>query len=51
MGPLKDYIPILAKANDRGGGGGGGVDWVTFLPMVLFAVRQITNRDTGFSPH
>ena len=23
MGPLKDYIPILAKANDGGGGGGG----------------------------
>ena len=37
--------PILAKANERG------IDWVTFLPMALFAVRQVTNQDIGFSPH
>ena len=36
--------PILVKANERG------IDWVTFLPIALFAVRQVTNRDIGFSP-
>ncbi len=35
MGPLKDYIPILAKANDRGGGGGGGVGGVWFFGVFL----------------
>ena len=37
--------PMLAKADDRG------VDWVTFLPMALAAVRKVPNRDTGFSPY
>ena len=37
--------PMLAKAVDNG------VDWATFLPMALFAIRQVANRDTGFSPH
>ncbi len=37
--------PMLAKAVENG------VDWVTFLPMALFAVRQVACRDTGFSPH
>ena len=36
---------MLAKADDRG------VDWVTFLPMALAAVRKVPNRDTGFSPY
>ncbi len=37
--------PMLAKAVDNG------IDWVDFLPMALFAIRQVTNRDLGFSPH
>ncbi len=37
--------PMLAKATAHG------IDWVTFLPMALFAIRQVPNRDTGFSPH
>ncbi len=37
--------PMLAKAVKNG------VDWVKFLPMALFAVRQVACRDTGFSPH
>ncbi len=37
--------PMLTKAVANG------VDWVTFLPMALFAIRQVVNRDTGFSPH
>ncbi len=28
-----------------------GIDWVSFVPMALFAIRQVPNRDTGFSPH
>ncbi len=28
-----------------------GVDWVTFLPLALFALQQVPNRETGFSPH
>ncbi len=24
---------------------------VDFLPMALFAIRQVPNRDLGFSPH
>ncbi len=42
QGTLK---PMLAKAVYSG------VDWATFLPMALFAMRQVVNRDTGFSPH
>ncbi len=37
--------PMLAKALDAG------FDWVEFLPLALFAIRQIPNRDVGFSPH
>ncbi len=37
--------PILAKAVDSG------IDWVDFLPLALFALRQVPNRDTGFSPY
>ena len=37
--------PMLAKAKDQG------VDWSRFLPLALFAIRQVPNRDTGFSPH
>ncbi len=37
--------PMLAKAVNNG------IDWVSFLPMALFAIRQVVNRDTGFSPH
>ena len=35
---------ILAKAAKAGH------DWVKFLPMAMFALRQSPNRDTGFSP-
>ncbi len=37
--------PMLAKAVDSG------VDWADFLPLALFAMRQVPNRFTGFSPH
>ncbi len=37
--------PILVKAVDSG------IDWVTFLPFSLFAIRQVVNRDTDFLPH
>ncbi len=37
--------PMLAKAVDSG------VDWVDFLPLALFAMRQVPNRSTVFSPH
>ncbi len=37
--------PMLAKAAEKG------VDWADFLPMALFAIRQVPNRSTGFSPH
>ena len=37
--------PMLAKAIKLG------VDWVTFLPLALFALQQVPNRETGFSPH
>jgi len=37
--------PMLAKAGDRG------IDWSEFLPLALFAIRQVPNRDVGFSPH
>ncbi len=33
--------PMLAKAVDAG------FDWVEFLPLALFALRQIPNRDCG----
>ena len=36
---------ILAKARISG------LDWVTQLPFVLFALRQSPNRTTGFSPY
>ncbi len=36
---------MLAKAMDAG------LDWVEFLPLALFALRQIPNRDVGYSPH
>ncbi len=37
--------PMLAKAVH------GGVEWADFLPLALFAMRQVSNRATGFSPH
>ncbi len=37
--------PMLSKAV------GAGLDWVDFLPLALFALRQVPNRDVGFSPH
>ncbi len=37
--------PMLSKAVDAG------VDWVDFLPLALFALRQVPNRDLGYSPH
>jgi len=37
--------PMLSKAVDAG------VDWVEFLPLALFALRQVPNRDLGYSPH
>ncbi len=37
--------PILLKAMDAG------IDWSVFLPLALFAIRQVPNRDVGFSPH
>jgi len=37
--------PMLAKAQEEG------MDWVEFLPLALYAIRQVPNRDTGFSPH
>ncbi len=37
--------PMLAKAIDQG------YDRVEFLPLALFALRQILNRDLGYSPH
>ncbi len=37
--------PMLDKAVDAG------FDWVEFLPLALFALRQIPNRDLGYSPH
>ena len=36
--------PIIAKAIDKG------IGWVEVLPLALFAIRQLPNRDTGFSP-
>ncbi len=36
---------MLAKAVQSG------VDWASFLPMALFAIRQVPNRDVGYSPH
>ncbi len=27
-----------------------GLDWVSYLPLALCAIRSIPNRDTGFSP-
>ncbi len=37
--------PMLAKAVESG------VDWASFLPLALFAIRQVPNRDVGYSPH
>ncbi len=37
--------PMLAKAVDSG------IDWAEFLPLALFAIRQVPNRDLGYSPH
>ncbi len=37
--------PMLAKARDSD------VDWADFLPLTLFAIRQVPNRTTGFSSH
>ncbi len=36
--------PMLAKARLRG------IDWVRFLPIALFALRQMPHRDSGLSP-
>ena len=37
--------PVLAKAVNEG------IDWADFLPMALFAIRQVPNRNLGYSPH
>ncbi len=37
--------PMLSKAADAG------IGWVEFLPLALFALRQVPNRDLGYSPH
>ncbi len=37
--------PMLSKNMDKG------IDWSVFLPLALFAIRQVPNRDVGFSPH
>ncbi len=37
--------PMLAKAVNSG------VDWVDFLPLALFAFRQVPSRVPGYSPH
>ncbi len=37
--------PMLAKAVDSG------IDWAEFLPLALFAIRQVPNRNLGYSPH
>ncbi len=37
--------PILGKACAEE------IDWSEFLPLALFAIRQVPNRDVGFSPH
>ncbi len=37
--------PMLAKAREKG------VDWSLFLPLALYAIRQIVHTSTGFSPH
>ncbi len=37
--------PILTKARNQG------LDWVSFLPMALFALRQVPSADLGYSPH
>lgn len=37
--------PMLAKAVSNG------MDWSLFLPLALFAIRQVPNRDLGYSPH
>ncbi len=39
------FKPMLAKAVESG------IDWADFLPLALFAIRQIPNRDLGVSPH
>lgn len=36
--------PMLAKASQQG------LDWVRFLPLALFALRQMPHRDSGMSP-
>ncbi len=36
--------PMLSKAE-------AGLDWVEFLPLALFTLRQVPNRDIGFSLH
>ncbi len=37
--------PMLTKAADSG------IMWVEFLPLALFALRQVPSTVTGFSPH
>ena len=36
--------PLLAKASQDG------IDWVSFLPLALSAIRSVPCRSTGFSP-
>ena len=36
--------PLLAKASEDG------MDWVSFLPLALSAIRSVPCRSTGFSP-
>ncbi len=36
---------MLAKARQKN------IDWINFLPLALFVLRQVYNRDLGISPH
>ncbi len=36
---------MLAKATEAG------IDWVTYLPLAMCALRMVPNRDTGYSPY
>ena len=37
--------PMLAKATEAG------IDWVTYLPLAMCALRMVPNRGTGYSPY
>ncbi len=36
---------MLSKAGERG------VNWSKFLPLTLYANRQVVHTSTGYSPH